>query len=340
MKHIMTVSAKKLSFMRGTKTNQKRSKAMNLKKAIAAGIATALLCAPALGVSAAEMTPNAYVKALKESGKESLIIDVEAYKAAYSDLTAAFGDNTDAYIEHYLTVGIREGRTKGVLFDPLAYAEAYGDIKAAYGDDILAIVNHYVTFGVTENRTLGTANGYADIAEAAAMTAPATAAVLPAGPVASSPVSPANVSGESTVSADDGSNAAAPVSYESAAADSTATNNVTSGNTTPAAVTSDYTASGSLNNTAPVPPETNPSADNAANNESYGHTTSHYGSDGTTLVRVEYYDNDNNLIKYSEVTDFDSSTNSYTEHIYNASDMSLDRTDTYVNGSLSSSGNP
>lgn len=139
---------------------------MKLKKAIVTGIATAVFIGSVLNVSAAEMTARDYMNALKESGKENLILDVEAYKAAYSDLAAVFGDDRDAYFEHYLTYGIYENRMEGALFDPLTYAEAYGDIKAAYGDNVFAIANHYVTIGITENRTIGTANGYADIAAA------------------------------------------------------------------------------------------------------------------------------------------------------------------------------
>lgn len=139
---------------------------MHIKKVIITGAAVAMFAGSLLNVSAAESPNGAYVKALKESGKEKLIIDVAAYRAAYSDLDEAFGDNEDAYIMHYLTAGVFEGRTKGVLFNPLAYAAAYGDISAAFGDDISAIVDHYVTFGVAENRTLGTANGYEDIAAA------------------------------------------------------------------------------------------------------------------------------------------------------------------------------
>lgn len=55
--------------------------------------------------------------------------------------------------------------------------------------------------------------------------------------------------------------------------------------------------------------------------------------------RVEYYDENNNLREFSEVNNFDSSTNSYTEEVYENLGESYvhDRTDTYVNGVLVSS---
>lgn len=138
---------------------------MKLKKVVAAGLFTAMLAGSCLCVSAAPAPTPAAASQLTEE-QAGLILNVEAYKQAYPDLAAAFGNNTKAYINHYLTHGIYEGRTKGALFDPLTYAEAYGDIRAAFGYDINALVNHYVNFGVAEKRTMGTSHGYADIASA------------------------------------------------------------------------------------------------------------------------------------------------------------------------------
>lgn len=75
--------------------------------------------------------------------------------------------------------------------------------------------------------------------------------------------------------------------------------------------------------------------------DQYDHTTSIYANDNETLLRVEYYDNNNKLTHYSVVTDFDSSTTSYTEKIYTYDNDTqteiLQRTDTYVNGVLDNS---
>ena len=257
---------------------------MNVKKAFAAGAAVAVFISSALNVSAAEM---------------DLIIDVDAYKAAYSDLEEAFGDDEQAYIEHYLTKGVYEGRTKGVLFDPLAYAEAYSDIKEAFGDDIQAIVNHYVTLGVTENRTIGTANGYADLA-------------------AAKKGGPRRVSAQSTGRAADYYGNASDSSYGNDIAGSVyAGNTAGTGNSGNAAGGSESVGSGKV----------------------YGHTTSIYGNDYSELLRVEYYDQNNKLIEYSDVTNYDKDTNSYTENVYSNKDgvEVHERTDTYVNGVLVSS---
>lgn len=299
---------------------------MKLKKAVIASTAAALLVGSVMNVSAAEITPSNYVNSLKENNQENLIIDVEAYKAAYSDLAEAFGDNSDAYIRHYLTIGVYEGRTKGVLFDPLVYAESYSDIKGAFGYNIPAIVNHYLTFGISENRTQGTAAGYADLAEAEKAGAQNTNIQRN--------VSVINVLDSSATGNSYGNNAAVNNNAENNSAtagiDNTALN---AGN-----------GSNPVNSNMAVGSNNTPIANNAAagnSNKDYHHTTSIYNDDKSALIRVEYYDDQNKLYQYSDVTNYDSNTNSYTEEIYHYDEESqtevLDRTDTYVNGVLSSS---
>ena len=47
----------------------------------------------------------------------SPILDVVAYREAYEDLDAAFGDDWDAYVNHFFTFGASEMRDQGVLFN-------------------------------------------------------------------------------------------------------------------------------------------------------------------------------------------------------------------------------
>lgn len=342
----------------------RKDECMKFKKAIVAGTVAAAFIGSVLNVSAAEMTTKDYMNVLKKDGKESLIIDVEAYKAAYGDLAAAFGDDWGAYIEHYLTFGVYEGRMEGALFDPLTYAAAYGDIKAAYGDNIPAIANHYKTVGITENRTIGTANGYADIA-----TAEKAGAVVSA-PRVNSPVNVAvnsgtEAKGENTVNngnVNEANNGAGVVNNNNGSAASNGTgagqnnsavntgsagnsantdngnsNSVNNANVNSSTVSVNTDAGNANNNVAAV----NPSVNNGNN---YQHVTSIYHDDGETLWRKEYYDENNKLSEYSSVTDVDNSTNSYTENVYKWDDEKdeevLQRTDTYVNGELVSSERP
>lgn len=321
---------------------------MNLKKAIATGAAAIVLVSSTMSVSAAKITASDYVNTLKKNHQENLIIDVDAYKAAYSDLAEAFGNDTDAYIEHYLTKGVYEGRTKGVLFDPLVYAESYSDVKAAFGYNIPAIVSHYVTFGITENRTQGTANGYADLA--AAERAGAQNTNIQRNVASISSYDNNTISNSNRNSAANSSNAAAGSGNMAAGNESNIANNTLAvGNNGNAINNSTPTAGNTVSNSAPTTGNNSSNSASAGSSSNsttppvkdYHHTTSHYADDDTTLVRVEYYDANNKLINYSEVTNFDSNSNSYTENIYHYDEEKdesvLERTDTYVNGSLSSS---
>lgn len=291
---------------------------MRLKKLIITGAAVALFAGSLLNVSAAELSTSNYVKTLTESEK-NLIIDVDAYKSAYSDLAEAFGDNENAYIEHYLTIGIFEGRTKGVLFDPLTYAAAYGDVRAAYGNNISAIVEHYITFGAAENRTIGTSNGYADIATAEKNGHPRVSVARAVNPVNNASAYTADNSlGVSSPEA-----IAAGISYDVISADGG--NYIISpiGTANANAAANNYVASPTV--TAP----------------NYHHTTSIYEDDKSTLLRVEYYDENNKLFEYSDVSYDDKESNSYTETVYRydeENDVEIaTRTNTYVNGELVSS---
>ena len=73
---------------------------------------------------------------------------------------------------------------------------------------------------------------------------------------------------------------------------------------------------------------------------SYDRTTSIYANDNETLLRVEYYDENNKLTHYSKVEDYDPKTHSYTENIYTYDEETeteiLQRTDVYEGDSSES----
>ena len=78
---------------------------MSLKKTLAVSTAALALIGSALPASAAEINAD-YVSTLLKNGTADLILNVDAYRSAYSDLDAAFGDDTNAYLMHYLTTGM------------------------------------------------------------------------------------------------------------------------------------------------------------------------------------------------------------------------------------------
>lgn len=337
---------------------------MHLKKVLATGVATLWLMGSVMNVSATELSSNDYINTLLKNHQESLIIDVDAYKAAYPDLAQAFGDDSDAYVKHYLTMGVYEGRTKGILFDPLVYVEAYGDVRQACGYDISEIVKHYVAFGIKENRTQGTASGYADIAAAEEAGVQNTKIQRNTGNISaynSNAAVNTNInSGSNNKGGDNSSFAVNPASNVN---DNFGSNNTGSDNSSFAAnyasnnhSDSDSNDTGSDGSSSAANPASGNSSNPVVNNTDssaatsapvdtgysfdYNRTTTIYKDDGD-LWRVEYYDENDKLTHYSDVTNYDGSTNSYTENIYHFDEETntsvLDRSDTYENGSLVSS---
>lgn len=80
------------------------------------------------------------------------IFDADYYAAAYADLRAAFGNDSEALYDHFLRCGIAEGRKGSPDLDVRAYRARYQDLEAAFGDDWDAYIRHYADFGIAEGR--------------------------------------------------------------------------------------------------------------------------------------------------------------------------------------------
>lgn len=85
-------------------------------------------------------------------GDLSEIYDENFYKNKYADLKSAFGNNSIAYVLHFLKYGMNEGRQGSAKFDPSIYKQNQEDIAKAYGNDMRKYYVHYLVYGVSENR--------------------------------------------------------------------------------------------------------------------------------------------------------------------------------------------
>ena len=91
------------------------------------------------------------------------IFDLNYYRTNNPELEALYGDNYNAWFEHFYRYGIYEGRTCSENFDPSAYASAYSDLKAAFGSNILEYYKFYLTEGKDDpNRQITTLKQCAD----------------------------------------------------------------------------------------------------------------------------------------------------------------------------------
>ena len=94
--------------------------------------------------------------------------DASHYLEKYPDVKAAYGNNNELALDHYVRFGKAEGRSdvneaelliteeKNELrntFDANYYLERYSDVKEAYGSDAELALDHYVRNGKNEGRS-------------------------------------------------------------------------------------------------------------------------------------------------------------------------------------------
>lgn len=85
----------------------------------------------------------------------SAVYDKEEYRELNPDVDAAFGDDTDALIAHFVNFGMGEGRQADKDFNVVdyRYGRSNEDLRAAYGADMKSYYLHYMNFGKNEGRS-------------------------------------------------------------------------------------------------------------------------------------------------------------------------------------------
>lgn len=82
----------------------------------------------------------------------SAIFDATYYADKYEDVKAAFGNNEDRLFEHFVRVGMKEGRQACQEFDVYSYMARYGGLRKQYGDNLSLYYYHYWMYGKSEGR--------------------------------------------------------------------------------------------------------------------------------------------------------------------------------------------
>lgn len=82
----------------------------------------------------------------------SPIFDANYYLNKYSDLKAAFGNNKQAALNHFINCGMSEGRQGNDIFDVHFYKDNDVDLQKAFGNDWSAYYMHYLECGIGEGR--------------------------------------------------------------------------------------------------------------------------------------------------------------------------------------------
>ncbi len=81
-----------------------------------------------------------------------MVFDAPVYLRINRDLSSAFGSDVEAAKRHWLTYGVKEGRTASLGFDVSYYRRRYSDLRSAYGTSYSKYLMHWEKYGVKEGR--------------------------------------------------------------------------------------------------------------------------------------------------------------------------------------------
>ena len=81
------------------------------------------------------------------------VFDPDYYYNQYPDLQGQLGNDSEALFHHFMTIGVREGRSGNAEFNLRAYVLHNRDLLDYYKTDLSAYCKHYMEIGKAEGRT-------------------------------------------------------------------------------------------------------------------------------------------------------------------------------------------
>ena len=57
------------------------------------------------------------------------VFDASYYSVAYPDVAAAYGNNADTLLNHFISFGVKEGRNASAEFNPQAYSQLFFSLR-------------------------------------------------------------------------------------------------------------------------------------------------------------------------------------------------------------------
>ncbi len=81
-----------------------------------------------------------------------LIFDAAFYVNKYPELRPVCGTDEAKLYEHYLKIGIKEGRQASAKFNPQYYRTNYPDLQAAFANNWQKYADHFLNYGMKEGR--------------------------------------------------------------------------------------------------------------------------------------------------------------------------------------------
>ena len=92
------------------------------------------------------------ITAITESQAKDVMFNAKYYANMNPDLKAAFGYDSNKLYNHYVTCGIKEGRSASPIFDTVYYLNNNPDLRNAFGNNYTRAYNHWITYGCAEGR--------------------------------------------------------------------------------------------------------------------------------------------------------------------------------------------
>ena len=103
-----------------------------------------------------ELQVHAESKMMKQYGYDYAqymdVFDPDYYAALYPDLAQIIGYDEDKLLEHFVLIGMKEGRRGCLEFDPVWYSNAYPYLKNMYGNDWTSYYMDFITSGARAER--------------------------------------------------------------------------------------------------------------------------------------------------------------------------------------------
>lgn len=115
-----------------------------LTKVLALGLSVVLF-------SANTVQAKAFIGGVDNSGYQN-VFDAQYYYNNYPDLRDAIGMDEKNLLEHFINLGIAEGRSGMEEFNLRAYIQNNPDLMEAFGEDYSAYCRHYIETGKAEGR--------------------------------------------------------------------------------------------------------------------------------------------------------------------------------------------
>ncbi len=94
------------------------------------------------------------------------VFDAQSYLNRYADVKAAYGNDEEAALKHFIQYGMKEGRQGNDTFVVQFYKMNYADLQKAYGNDWTKYYEHYIMYGAKENRNAANPQEYSLVFDA------------------------------------------------------------------------------------------------------------------------------------------------------------------------------